>query len=160
MTISTTISTTGLLGNLKSILAIDRLILAQGRPALTLLDPDMPPPCNVHPESTSVCVFRPCSHNVCAACLGISMMNNSECPACKSTVSRFVGFKKPIAKVHAGSGSEEGWTVEQKIVGVRVADENDDNVISLFLDEDRVCRVHGSKEIGASCFNTSLMSVF
>jgi hypothetical protein len=73
---------------------------------------------------------------------------------CSCTVSNFVGFKKPIAKVHAACrNGEEGRMVEQSIVGARVADANDDNVITLFLDQDRVCGVRNPAFIGASCFS-------
>jgi hypothetical protein len=54
-------------------------------------------------------------------------------------------FKKSGVKVHIGFGSEEeGWIVEQKIASVKVTDANDDNVISVFLDED-VFGAHGTK---------------
>jgi len=68
------------------------------------------------------------------------MMGNSECPICNTVILKFVGFKTPIAKVHAASGETEDkeWAVEPRIVGVRVADEDADNVISLFLAEDAV----------------------
>jgi len=135
---SQAISMTGGFTGLQSVFTIDSSRVRQRRPAFTSLDPNAPPRCSHHGESNAVCVFRPCSHNACTSCLGAAMMKNSECPVCCCVIAKFVGFKAPIVKVHAGCGSEEGWTVEQGIVGVLVADGYAENVITLFLDEDRV----------------------
>jgi hypothetical protein len=148
---SQAISMTGGFTGLQSVFTIDSSRVRQRRPAFTSLDPNAPPRCSHHGESNAVCVFRPCSHNACTSCLGAAMMKNSECPVCCCVIAKFVGFKAPIVKVHAGCGSEEGWTVEQGIVGVLVADGYAENVITLFLDEDRVhCPTSAS---ASSCDN-------
>jgi len=124
----------------------------QVTPVLIFLDPEAPPPCTSHSEAASVCIFRPCSHYACAACLGMAMINNSKCCLCNCTISKFVGFKKPIPKVHTVTDcDEDGWTVEKGIVGVQATDDNDDNVITLFLDEDRVAKLHSPTFNGVSC---------
>jgi hypothetical protein len=84
----------------------------------------------------------------------MAMVHNSECPICSAVISKFVGFKTPIAKMHAASGETEDkeWAIEQHIVGVRVADEDADNVITLFLAEDAVSGLRGSTSVGASCY--------
>jgi hypothetical protein len=147
---STAISGTDNFIPVKSVHDIDNIRFVHKHPGLVSLNPDTPPPCTSHSESTSVCVFRPCNHSACTACLGMAMVGNPECPICSAVILKFVGFKKPIAKVHAVSGEPEDkeWAVEQRIVGVR-ADEDADNVITLFLAEDAVSGFHGSASIGA-----------
>ena len=149
---SAVISGTGNFIHVKSVHDVDNIRFAH--PGLVSLNPDAPPPCTNHPKSTSVCVFRPCNHNACAACLGMAMVLNSECPICSAVILTFTGIKTPIAKVHAASGETEDkeWAVEQHIVGVRVADEDADNVITLFLAEDAVSGLRGSTSVGASCY--------
>jgi hypothetical protein len=145
------ISVTGCFDHLKSVHTLDSHRVAERCPVPTSLDPDAPPQCSSHLNSAAVCVFRPCSHDACTACLGMAMMSNCECPVCNCEISKFVGFKKPIAKVHADHrNAEGGWTVEQGIIGVRTAEETDDNVITLFLVEDRVGELHGSTYTGMS----------
>ncbi|KIJ66163.1 hypothetical protein HYDPIDRAFT_27346 [Hydnomerulius pinastri MD-312] len=44
------------------------------------IDPSRPPGCSVHASAASTCVFRPCSHTACSACLGAAMMARMACP--------------------------------------------------------------------------------
>ena len=142
-----TISTTGRFTYLKSVKELDYLRYTIRRPGPTPLHYDEASPCASHPESTAVCVFRPCSHSACAACLGMAMISNSLCAVCGHWISRFVGFDKPVAKVSTACGNdEEGWAVAEGVVGTQAADESNDTVITLFLDEDRVSGLHGTTQ--------------
>jgi hypothetical protein len=59
----------------------------------------------------------------------------------------FVGFDKSVAKVSTACGNdEEGCAVAEGVVGARAADGNNDTVITLFLDEDRVSGLHGTTQ--------------
>jgi hypothetical protein len=76
--------------------------------------------------------------------LGKAIIHSSKCPTCEKLISAFVGFKKPIAKVKPGDGSpSDWWTVEDQINGVSTDQLKGDNVVTLFLDEDRVSGLHG-----------------
>jgi len=142
-----TISTTGRFTYLKSVKELDHLRFMMQHSGSGSLRHGRAPPCASHPESTAVCVFRPCSHNACAACLGMAMVNNSLCTVCSHWISRFVGFDKPVAKVSTACGDdEEGWAVADGVVGTQAADKNDDTVITLFLNEDRVSGLHGTMQ--------------
>jgi hypothetical protein len=109
-----------------------------------MLDPDSPPPCSLHRGNLASCVYRPCGHDACEGCLGKSIINGSKCPTCDEPVGAFVGFKKPIAKVSPGRGSSGNWwTIEKQIEGLSVDKRDTENVVTLFLDEDRVSSLHG-----------------
>jgi hypothetical protein len=93
---------TDILGKIKAIAEIDREKLAaekaQALPAPeTLIDPDRPPSCSLHPNLLAEVVFRPCGHTACSGCLGKAMLKRSKCPCCSKQISTFVGMKEPVA---------------------------------------------------------------
>jgi hypothetical protein len=67
---------------LKFVHQLDTLQVVQRHPLLMSLDPEAPPTCTSHSNSTTICILCPCGHNTCAACLGIAMVSNSTCPIC------------------------------------------------------------------------------
>jgi len=76
------------------------------------------------------------------------MMNGSKCSVldCDKIAELLVGFEKPVAKVNVGGGSMGNWwTFEDQIDGVAVG-ETDGKVVTLYLDEDRVSRLHGKNK--------------
>ncbi|KIM75941.1 hypothetical protein PILCRDRAFT_826774 [Piloderma croceum F 1598] len=132
---------TGRFNNIRSVRQHDDSSLAPYDP---MLDPKSPPPCSLHQGSLSSCVNRPCGHNACESCLEKSLINGSKCPSCNQLISTFIGFKKPLAKVNSsGGGPDNWWTVEEQIQGFSVDEINDDNVVTLVLEEDRVANLHG-----------------
>lgn len=113
-----------------------------------MLDPEAPPYCTVHKEEKACCVLRPCDHFACTTCVGKAMMTGVQpkCGVvrCDKMIDTFVGFKKPMAKVNVGAGSDGNWwEVENQIDGMEVG-EMDDNVVTLMLDGDKVSRLHGN----------------
>ncbi|KAK7019924.1 hypothetical protein R3P38DRAFT_2971295 [Favolaschia claudopus] len=109
---------------------------------LPTLDPASSPNCSTHLESPARCVARPCSHLLCSECLEKSALREMECVICDAEIQRLVGFNNPIQSFTRGSGSEGAWWEgEAPIEGV--ADEGPD-VVTLFLDEDSVCKLHGA----------------
>jgi hypothetical protein len=106
------------------------------------IDPDHPPSCSKHSETPSVCVFRPCSHTACGACLGAVMMLQMKCLACEHKVERVIGMKNAIV-VPTPVGDVDGleWDVSQMEELASLAADSK-NVSIIHLEEDRVSPLH------------------
>ena len=141
------ITSTGRFNNIQSIRQLDTLGLPSYsvKPAPQLLNPKAPPPCSTHDDAKACVVLRPCGHFACVTCFGQAMMNGSKCGVldCDKIAEALIGFEKPVAKVNVGGGSMgKWWTFEDQIDGIAVG-ETDGRVVTLFLDEDCVSRLHG-----------------
>jgi len=133
---------------LQSIKSVDQLDVAQ---KTAKIDPNCPPACAFHRQSPIVCVFRPCSHTACDACLGRALRTRSECPQCRATVIRFVGIKEPILNVTEYAPSESGqetWNVTASGIEnlARQAAESN-NVTIIHLEGDKVSGLHGDSQV-------------
>ncbi|KAF8838429.1 hypothetical protein BDN67DRAFT_1070734 [Paxillus ammoniavirescens] len=108
------------------------------------IDPDHPPSCSNHSKIQSVCVFRPCSHTACSACLGAIMMLQMKCLTCEHKVERVVGMKDAIV-VPTPVGDVDGleWDVSQMEELASLAADSK-NVSIIHLEEDRVPPLHAS----------------
>lgn len=62
-----------------------------------------------------------------------------------TAIIKWFGFNEPIVNM----GYRTEWIVEQSIVGV-ATDEDSENVVTLILDKDRVCGMHGPASIAGS----------
>jgi hypothetical protein len=133
------ISLTGGFTCLQSVHQFDNQQTAKEGSAFISLNPNTPPPCTTHSAITAVCVFRPCGHFACAACLGMGMINNSKCCVCSCDFLKFVKFENVIPPARMGS-----WT------GHLDTNTGDDDVITLFLDKDMVSGLHGTTSNGVS----------
>ncbi|KAF7341974.1 Ubiquitin-like domain-containing protein [Mycena venus] len=115
-------------------------------PSYAMLDPRSPPNCP-HPQHSArkaACVARPCGHPACSQCFGEAIMEGSKCRVCQRKVVKYVGFEKPVPTVKQGGGSEgTWWEGEAQIEGVV---SGGSEVITLMLDEDRVCKLHSASE--------------
>ncbi|KAF7366566.1 hypothetical protein MSAN_00914000 [Mycena sanguinolenta] len=135
-----TVHHSGAFSTICSIFKLDNASL----PSYDLLDPRSPPNCPRHSERKGTCVSRPCGHPACAECFGESIMNGLKCMVCAKAVQKYVGFDKPVPTVKPGGGSEGAWWEgEAQIDGVL---SGSPNAITLMLEEDRVCRLHGSSK--------------
>ncbi|KAF8208336.1 hypothetical protein K438DRAFT_1813838 [Mycena galopus ATCC 62051] len=133
-----TVHHSGAFSRVRSIGALDNT-----PPSYDLLDPRAPPNCPRHSERKAACVARPCGHPACSECFGESIMSGSNCGVCKAKVQKYVGFEKPVPTVRTGGGSEGAWWEgEAQIEGVA---SGGPNVVTLVLNEDSICRLHGSK---------------
>ncbi|KIJ57789.1 hypothetical protein HYDPIDRAFT_120313, partial [Hydnomerulius pinastri MD-312] len=138
----TTLSAAGSsLSQLKSVAELDAEKEAE---CADEIDPDHPPSCSKHSRTASVCVFRPCSHTACSACLGAVMMLRMKCLACEKKVDRIVGMKDAVvvpSQVEDVDGLE--WDVSQmEELATLAADSK--NVSIIHLEEDRVSPLHNS----------------
>ncbi|KAE9394934.1 hypothetical protein BT96DRAFT_167133 [Gymnopus androsaceus JB14] len=68
-------------------------------------------------------------------------MSGSKCMVCQKKVIQYVGYDKPLPKVSMGGGSEGNWWESESQIGGLEA--GSDKVITMLLDEDRVCGLHG-----------------
>ncbi|KAF7366533.1 hypothetical protein MSAN_00910600 [Mycena sanguinolenta] len=135
-----TVHHSGAFSTVRSISKLDSATL----PSYDLLDPRSPPNCPRHSERTASCVARPCSHPACFECFGESVMKGSKCMVCAKEVQKYVGFDKPVPTVKPGGGSDGAWwETEAQIDGVL---SGSSNAITLMLEEDGVCRLHGSSK--------------
>ncbi|KAJ6481681.1 hypothetical protein C8R45DRAFT_309655 [Mycena sanguinolenta] len=135
-----TVHHSGAFSSVRSIFKLDNASL----PSYDLLDPHSPPDCPRHSERKATCVARPCGHPTCAECFGESIMDGLKCMVCAKAVQKYVGFEKPVPTIKPGGGSEGAWWEgEAQIDGVL---SGSSNAITLILDEDRVCRLHGSSK--------------
>ena len=66
-----------------------------------------------------------------------------KCLDCDSIIDVLVGFKKPI-NVNIGAGGIGTWKCVEDQINLKGGDLEDRNVISLFLEEDRVVGLHGN----------------
>jgi len=120
-------------------------------PSPDLINPDHPLHCPRHPRSTSSCVFRPCGHLACDACLGKALIGQSKCVECEAVIVRFVGIKHPIPVVTKAEGAEVGdvpeWNIEEmEDLAAAAADTNKISV--LYFAEDRVPPLHSNPSSG------------
>ncbi|KZP34521.1 hypothetical protein FIBSPDRAFT_772231 [Athelia psychrophila] len=141
---SQAITSTGQFNNIMSMTTLDKF--NQG----DVLDPDAPPPCSAHKDSTAAFVARPCGHFQCVTCIGQAFASGMKCgvPGCNMGIELTIGFKKPIAKVTPGGGSTGNWwKTEQLIDGISVEESysSPTNVFSLMLDEDGVSPLQGKR---------------
>ena len=145
------VTSTGHFDVIRSIGILDRIKQNPSRNATDeLLNPEAPPPCSSHKESTAACVVRPCGHFLCVACIGQALISGMKCnvSGCDKRIQATVGFKKPIAKLNPGGGSNgDWWETEQLIDGVSVEERYGDptNVVSLILAEDGVSPLLGKR---------------
>ncbi|KAF8838426.1 hypothetical protein BDN67DRAFT_1013094 [Paxillus ammoniavirescens] len=110
------------------------------------IDPDRPPSCSKHLTIPSVCVFRPCSHTACSACLGAVMMLQMKCLSCEGKVERFVGMKNAIVvPTPVGGGDGMEWDVSQMEELASLAADSK-NVSIIHLEEDRVPALQSSSK--------------
>ncbi|KAF8838428.1 hypothetical protein BDN67DRAFT_1013096 [Paxillus ammoniavirescens] len=132
----------GSLSTIKSVAQLDAK--KQAEPS-NEIDPDHPPSCSKHSKTLSVCVFRPCSHTACSACLGAVMMLQMKCLTCEHKVERVVGMKDVIV-VPTPVGDVDGleWDVSQMEELASLAADSK-NVSIIHLEEDRVPPLHASK---------------
>jgi len=81
-----------------------------------------------HRASTSPCVFCPCSHTACDACIDKTTAD-AKCPHCDEMTETFVGSKELI-NINIGAGSAGNWRhIGDQTQGVDLGDQN---LISLF----------------------------
>ncbi|KIJ12055.1 hypothetical protein PAXINDRAFT_15086 [Paxillus involutus ATCC 200175] len=132
-------------GSLSTIKSVARLDAKKQAEPSHEIDPDHPPSCSKHSKTLSVCVFRPCSHTACSACLGAVMMLQMKCLTCEHKVERIVGMKDTIV-VPTPVGDVDGleWDVSQMEELASLAT-GSKNVSIIHLREDRVPRLHASK---------------
>ena len=118
-------SQAGHLQNVHSLAQVDDLLAnsLRTKPVHDLrrmLDPNAAYPCSKCGASKkAACVFRPCNHLACEACLGASI-EGSQCGKCGERIAQFVGFRKPVEgrKLVLMEGIEE----KKRIVGVEVGE--------------------------------------
>jgi hypothetical protein len=106
--------------------------------------------CALHSHYPGVCVFRPCSHTACDACLGKALRMGSKCLKCSAAVVSFVGVEEPIPQV-VECASTDGGQAAWRITGMedlerQTVDAN--NVTIIHLEDDNVS---GLKKGGPSC---------
>ncbi|KAJ7248601.1 hypothetical protein B0H12DRAFT_1324659 [Mycena haematopus] len=133
-----TVHHNGTFSGVRSISRLDNTPL----PSYNLLDPCSPPNCPRHSERKGACVARPCSHPACSECFGESISKGWKCMVCAKEVQKYVGFDNPVPTVKFGGGSDGAWWEgEAQIDGVL---SGSPNAITLVLEEDSICRLHGA----------------
>jgi hypothetical protein len=135
-----TLEPTGRFDRVRSVTQLDRRIGISDS-----IDPEKPPVCTEHASTPASMVLRPCGHTACTACFGqIIVEGESRCVSCRAVVERFIGFKKPVARVRSGGGSEgTWWEAEAAITGI-AAGERSGNVVTLRLKEDTISPLRGA----------------
>ena len=106
--------------------------------------------CSKHPRSSASCVFRPCSHLACAACLGETLMKRAHCGKCGTAVANFVGVKVPVPQVTAVDDSTEEGGTSWDIADIEdLAREATDSgtVTVIHLLKDRVSALYSKSEL-------------
>ncbi|KIJ04488.1 hypothetical protein PAXINDRAFT_22224 [Paxillus involutus ATCC 200175] len=111
------------------------------------IDPNKPPGCTVHSSVASTCVFSPCSHTACSACLGTAMIARMSCPVptCNARIARVVGMKDAVTIPAAGEledqEGEMAWAVGKlEDLAIQAVDLGEVSIIH--LEEDRVPGLH------------------
>lgn len=128
-------------GAFKTIRSIGQRDDAHLPPYDGLIDPKSPPNCFQHPKRKGESVFRPCGHIVCSECFGKTFLDGLQCVVCSQIAEQYSSFSKPMPTVKRGEGN--WWEAEAQIGGVPAGSRN---VVTLMLDEDSVCKLHGAVE--------------
>lgn len=134
---------------LQQIQSIAQLDEAQVSLSADPIDPDTAC-CSKHPRLSASCVFRPCSHLACAACLGETLMKHAHCRKCGTAVVNFVGVKDPLPQVTTVDDSTEEGGTSWDITDIEdLAREATDSgtVIVIHLLKDRVSALYSKPEL-------------
>jgi len=133
-------TTSSSLGKIQSVTQLDA---ARYSSSSDLVDPD-DAQCSKHARASATCVFRPCSHLACVACLGETLMKRSKCAKCGAPVTKFVGVKVPVPQVTAADDTEEdgtSWNISG-IEDLAIKGADSKNITIIHLPEDRVSSLY------------------